>query len=174
MKVMMESRVRFAEVRASARVEYYLPIRKRSFDRGEIYDDEDGITAEIGLEYEPPLLTAVRDNLLLDQVRLERRLAKCRWYLVYLATLKNGGDTPLLLKKKPPPPPPPIPTPTNQTVWQVHTTEEGKTFYYNPINGESLWDAPRGNNIQLQYMYQDYVSGAWYWYNESTGETAWM
>jgi len=176
LKVMFEGRVHFSKLRAKAREEHYMPVRQRSFDPGELYDNEDGVSSLLGFEYEPPLTTPNLDDLHLDQVRLERRLVRSKGYMIFLATLKNGGDKLLLQKlKPPPPPPPPLPTSSNVTVvWQVHTSEEGHVYYYNTSTGDSLWDPPQGKHVQLQYMYQDFTSGAWYWYNETTGDTSWV
>lgn len=57
-------------------------------------------------------------------------------------------------------------------LWQEHFSEEGYTYYYQPDTGESTWDYPAGDNVQILNQYQD-TSGAWYWYNSVTGESTW-
>lgn len=58
-------------------------------------------------------------------------------------------------------------------IWQEHFSDEGHCYYYQPDSGESSWDMPQGENIQILNQYQD-EEGNWYWYNSVTGEASWV
>lgn len=58
-------------------------------------------------------------------------------------------------------------------IWQEHFSEEGHCYYYQPDSGDSSWDMPEGENIQILNQYQD-DEGNWYWYNSVTGESSWV
>ena len=58
-------------------------------------------------------------------------------------------------------------------IWQEHFSEEGHCYYYQPDSGDSSWDMPEGENVQILNQYQD-DEGNWYWYNSITGESSWV
>ena len=58
-------------------------------------------------------------------------------------------------------------------VWQEHFSEEGYIYYYQEATGESLWEMPEGENVQILSQYQD-NEGSWYWFNNTTGDTTWI
>eukprot|EP00607_Mallomonas_marina_P007092 CAMPEP_0182435770 /NCGR_PEP_ID=MMETSP1167-20130531/77547_1 /TAXON_ID=2988 /ORGANISM="Mallomonas Sp, Strain CCMP3275" /LENGTH=527 /DNA_ID=CAMNT_0024627177 /DNA_START=336 /DNA_END=1919 /DNA_ORIENTATION=+ len=173
LRVMFDTRSKFAELRAYALAED-LPLRQRSYDPNEILDDEEGVTERLGYQYEPPLIPPLMTDLDADQVQIEKRLVKCKWYMDFRDTLKNGKTSPKRKPKPPPPPPAQRPVRKKAVIWQEHTTEEGHIYYYQEASGESSWDAPRGPNVQIKRMHLDPDSGHWYWYNETTGETNWL
>lgn len=65
---------------------------------------------------------------------------------------------------------PSAPPLTTSSVWQEHFTENGETYYYCPQSGESSWEYPQGDGIQLLSQYTD-DKGFVYWYNWSTGDS---
>jgi hypothetical protein len=65
---------------------------------------------------------------------------------------------------------PSTPPPTTSSVWQEHFSENGETYYYCPQSGESSWEYPQGDGIQLLSQYTD-DKGFVYWYNWSTGDS---
>lgn len=58
-------------------------------------------------------------------------------------------------------------------IWQEHFSDEGHCYYYQPDTGDSSWDMPEGDNLQILNQYQD-DEGNWYWYNSVTGEASWV
>jgi alpha-tubulin suppressor-like RCC1 family protein len=48
-------------------------------------------------------------------------------------------------------------------VWQEHfSPDDGAVYYYHPDTGESSWEVPVGDKVQIVSQLQD-ASGEWYW-----------
>lgn len=77
---------------------------------------------------------------------------------------------------------------TGAQVWVEGKTEDGNTYYYNTVTGESKWENPEGfqgeNTVSAQPAQPERSSGClWmeavspdgytYYYNSETGETSW-
>jgi alpha-tubulin suppressor-like RCC1 family protein len=75
--VQFEIRNNLSELRARARKKFDLPTRRRSFDLGEIADEEKGITDALSYEYEPPWEPTPKGDLL-------REIAKVSGFLLCL------------------------------------------------------------------------------------------
>jgi len=60
-----------------------------------------------------------------------------------------------------------------EQVWEEHFGDDGHGYYYNPTSGESSWDTPTGEGVQISSQFQD-TEGTWYWYNNITGESTWV
>lgn len=55
-------------------------------------------------------------------------------------------------------------------IWQEHfSPNDGNVYFYQPDTGESSWEAPMGDKVQIVSQLQD-ASGAWFWHNNATGE----
>lgn len=66
------------------------------------------------------------------------------------------------------------------SAWQAHTSEDGRTYYYNSETLESKWDKPEELLTPLERAlaaskWKEYTAegGAKYWYNEDTEESVW-
>jgi len=66
--------------------------------------------------------------------------------------------------------------------WSAHTTDEGQTYYYNSLTGESTWDPPAGwqqtsapqpHTAQLGWSKHYTEDGTPYYYNAQTDESSW-
>jgi hypothetical protein len=57
--------------------------------------------------------------------------------------------------------------------WQEHFSDEGFAYYYRQDTGESTWEMPVGQEVQILTQYQN-EEGLWYWYNNSSGEVIWF
>jgi len=40
-------------------------------------------------------------------------------------------------------------------LWQEHFSENGETYYFEPISGNSSWEYPSESNVQILSQYQD-------------------
>jgi hypothetical protein len=51
--------------------------------------------------------------------------------------------------------------------WQEHFSPvDGSVYYYSPATGESAWEKPTGDTVQIYSQLQD-ASGNWYWTNDA-------
>ena len=132
-----------------------IPVRRRSFDFGEIQDGEDLINSIMGYvfeeDFQPPTLMQIRA----DNVKMERILMEADFKEVDIeAQLKVDR-----------------PEVDSAEVFMEYFDDSGYPYYYNSTSGETLWEAPQGWNIHVLTQYQDVHSGEWYWYNNTTGES---
>eukprot|EP01041_Mallomonas_annulata_P007352 gene7352-15007_t len=171
--VMYKTRTDFALLRKMAREDERMPLRQRSYDPGEMYDHEDGVTERLRLSYEEPLSVPTLMEIQNTHVRIEKMLVSKDFYLEFLANNKSSSSVFSAVRRAPPPPPKDLP-PGFVSLWEEHRSDEGHVYYYNPRSGESSWDRPVGTAVQVLQSCQDLDSGAWYWYNSTTGETTWM
>ena len=184
-----EMRNNLSELRAQTRRADKLPVRRRSFDHAEMRDLESGMTETLGYDYDPPyeelvksdftqfssivgkaiitkgmamtddMVWAKNNELLSDflsrreeheRVEEQRRAIRAG----KTASVKTWA------KKAP-------------VVWQEHYSDEGYTYYFNVANGESSWELPSGDDVQICNQHQD-EEGNWYWFNNVTGESEWF
>ena len=196
LNVMFKIRDNLALCRKECRYDLNLPIRRRSFDFGEILDEEEGITQTLGLEFDEPWkLTSVTEfskaklkiesilnmkglNILKEEFQEKNDADFQEFAPIYEAEKQKdmaklaGIDEPIAK------PTPKIPAKVwgaklIPVIWQEHFSEEGFTYYYREDTGESAWDLPSGSNVQILSQYQD-SSGAWYWFNNVTAEVTWI
>lgn len=66
------------------------------------------------------------------------------------------------------------------SVWQAHTGEDGRTYYYNSVTQESKWEKPDELLTPIERAlasskWKEYTAegGVKYWHNQDTGESVW-
>lgn len=196
---MMAARINFSNITEMAYVRHDISRRTRSFDLGEETDRTEGISAALEYDYEEPMEYATAVVLKKDSQFILSRMANAgflgeqmippaKWKSKKESRVSNRSASAKLMKK------------TNTSgryglvsnalrisqveeyeenygmhpiVWQICYTDDWQTYYYNPDSGESVWDEPNGENVQLLSPYQD-EQGSWYWYNNTTQEYTWM
>lgn len=194
-----KTRKLFAQIRGRLRRVEKMPLRRRSFDYNEERDFHSGITDFLKLEYEEngkPSTTFAfkKDSANFDKIledrnygeahqEIEDRVAAERYlsttYVIepldYVSSnAMYAGSSTLGLGIKRSTSRCIGDSESEMRVWQEHYADDGKTYYYDPYTGESQWDYPQGAEDQVETQYQDEASGAWYWFNSTTGEAKWM
>jgi hypothetical protein len=135
-----------------------IPVRRRSFDFGEIQDEEDLINSILGYVFEenfqPPTLMQIRA----DNVKMERIMMETEFKTVDIdAMLKLSSDR--------------GPEYGDVEVYMEYFDDGGYPYYYNSSTGATVWEAPQAWNVHLLTQYQNAHSGEWFWYNNTTGES---
>jgi hypothetical protein len=185
-----EMRNNLSELRAITRRADKLPVRRRSFDMAELQDLDSGMTEILGYHYDPPyeqllktdftqfssalgkvlavrgmvmtddMVWAKNNEILLDYAERAEEFEKIE---KQRRALREGRKVPMKQwgKKKGP------------VVWQEHYTDEGQTYYFKVEGGESSWELPTGDDVQICNQLQD-DEGHWYWFNQVTGEASWV
>jgi hypothetical protein len=158
--VMLTMRSQFLQLRGKA-TKAKIPVRRRSYDFGELQDAAVGLNSLLGFEFEENLKAPSVFELKSDNLKLERLLLETNFKTVdinrYLRREEEGQGE----------------GQGEGEVWmEYHDEGTGAAYYYNCGTGETAWEAPVGWNVQLWSQFQDSSTGQWCWYNNTTGEVA--
>jgi alpha-tubulin suppressor-like RCC1 family protein len=158
---MLKTRTQLLQLRAKA-TKAKIPVRRRSYDFGELMDAEEGLNSLLGFDFEEKRKVPTVFELKSDYLKMERLLLETNFVAVDINRFMKhaiagtdsageGGEV---------------------EVWMEYYDGAGVAYYYNTTTGESVWEAPVGWNIHLWSQFQDPGTGAWCWYNSATGEVA--
>jgi hypothetical protein len=159
---MLKTRSQFLQLRERA-VKAKIPVRRRSYDFGELQDAAEGLNTLLGYDFEEKRKVPTVFELKSDYLKMERLLLETSFQTVDInkymkhadagegTAMGEGGEV---------------------EVWMEYYDTEGVPYYYNTNTGETAWEAPVGWNIHLWSQFQDAGTGAWCWYNNTTGEVA--
>lgn len=140
-----------------------MPVRRRSFDVGEILDEEQGdINGQLQLEVSKPLELQSKFDIQSDSIRMEQAIFQARFRRLDdpFEAMGSGGTSSQQWSA--------VTLDSEVTIWKEYYAE-ASPYYYNDLSGESVWDYPLDSNSQVLTQYQD-TDGTWYWYNYTTGE----
>jgi hypothetical protein len=163
--VMLALRTQLLRLREKA-TKVKIPVRRRSYDWGELQDAEEGLNSLLGFEFEegrrekaPTKFELRSDGLKMERLLLETnfKTVDINRYLLQPGQGAGEGVGEGMGEKE---------------VWLEYWDEGGTAYYVNSATGESVWEAPGGWNVELWSQFQDNVTGQWCWYNNTTGEVA--
>jgi hypothetical protein len=181
-----------AILRKRSRAVNKLPMRRRSFDYAENRDFETGITEALGYEFEEPYndqmqksdFTTFSSNVtkvmataglsITDDMKWAMDSEDMASYLANAAERAKVEEQRRAIREGKAPTVSRWGKKENEViVWQEHYSDEGYTFYFKESTGESQYDAPTGDNIQIEVQHQD-DQGHWFWFNQTTQESKWV
>ena len=193
-----EIRNDFELLRNRARKAEGLTLRRRSFDYGEIRDEETGFTGTLGYQYDPGYENLQKSDFTQFSSIINRTVASKGMAIsdaIYEAQnrefmreyyerkeseaeiqkmrddIKAGRTTSVNLNTNKWSQPKAKAKET-ASKWEEHYDDEGHAYFFNPATGDSSWDMPDGDDVQILTSVQD-EEGSWYWYNNTTGESEW-
>ena len=193
-----EMRNDFELLRSRARKAEGLTLRRRSFDYGEIRDEETGFTGTLGYQYDPGHENLQKSDFTQFSSIINRTVASKglaisdaiyeaqnrEFMREYYERMENeaevqkmrddikAGRTPSVNLSSNKWSQPKAKAKEEASKWEEHYDDEGRAYFFNPKNGDSSWDMPDGENVQILTAVQD-EGGNWYWYNNTTGESEW-
>ena len=175
--VMFETRNTLLGLKKRASKKDNIRVRRRSFDHGEILDDQSKINTALGYVFEenfkPPMISHLqKDSITMENLIIAADLPKTDpWKQIHLMVKSpgiydhggyigndNGGYIPLNEE-------------VNIAIWKEFYADDGTVYYYNESTGESLWELPTDKNVHILQQYQDTEDKQWYWFNTTTNES---
>ena len=185
LSILFDIRKHFGTCRKGCKNILNAPVRRRSFDFGECKDREEGIEEILDIEVDEPLKNHTVSEYVQMKLLLETRIQALNWDLLPEEfdekndiDIENFADIYDKIRMRDEQV---KPIQTLQSwedkgapeIWQEHFSDDLYPYYYNAETGISEWEQPMGENVQILSQYQD-SSGAWYWFNNVTGDTEWI
>ena len=188
LQIMFSTRNNFSRLRYCSHVEWGCPVRRRSFDLGEVKDVDEGVLDRLGYRFECPQESFRKiEDLEIDayymQEKMERRwpphhlqeefalshrlyLPK-NWVLQTSLTDESAEDNQTMRFEK------------GTEYWKEYFDEAsaGRPYYVSGSTGESRWEEPAaledGRKVVVLKRMYDVASGLWYYNDDQSGQSIW-